>query len=961
MLAAAPGAYNATAFLPPTSLLLPLPHTSMLDAAEIPSVPNSLADASAVPAAPTGDLDYTAVIAEIPSPRDLDLTGAVEKVDAFCFESGAVADISLGTTVNSERIKDQMVAIKIFRRIHIDRNMLEATIRTYIDVTKELYEEAKGWSRLEHPNILAFLGISLDLGPSPALVTPFYRSGSIMGYLKDGSESPQERLVLVSGIAQGIAYLHAEGVVHGNLTTKKVLINNIGLPVICGYGLANVSGQLSKSAMISPSARFTAPEYFINESTQGQPSLRTMTGDVYSLSMVILEIMTGVRPFHELPSDTACGGFKAAVESPACFAARYEQSAARLQSLRRDVHSQTGSEEPDGSGTEAGPSTFDSSVDESDGEEEHPCLAEINSENLKGRLFRTDEFPYSAGGNSNIYRGQLIHKNGYKVQRETRIWSQLNHRNLLPFLGVWDEPIAAWPALISPFYKSGDLRQYLRNCPTVDKEKMILGVASGLEYLHRYDIVHGDLKVHNVLVDKHGTPCICDFGISKIINSKGFTTSSVGTAPYMAPELFLVWEEIVDETFPRASTNKSSDIYSFGLLVLEIVTTALRHRPTQPVLTAEAHGSLRPKRSDYDSGLVNSALWDVLDSCWEPDPSLRPTIGDVILRMPLDTSETRLMAQFSKIPALSHVAEVLCWIIQDCQKLAQNRLLLELLERYTDDPDMQIIVNGVKECLVTIHTTIKCWKKQIATRIQGILKQQEVTVAIKDCHSLLSHCSAEFQLNHHLEVHESTHFHSNTGKDHHQVLDFLAAIQNAQTIEREILAAQRTDLIQLMARMQTFLGDSITLGSGLHSGLSTNLHHLQLENNELLPDFHLRFGEVERIGQFPVSGSAFLDIYEGLYLQKERVAVKVIRAANSNETSLRRFLRECKIWKAIWEVDKGTHVLPFYGFSMEGGPFPYMITPWQSNGRALNYVKNNDNTIDYIALRPQDQGGHLGN
>jgi hypothetical protein len=45
---------------------------------------------------------------------------------------------------------------------------------------------------------------------------------------------------------------------------------------------------------------------------------------------------------------------------------------------------------------------------------QHPCLAEFNSQNIKGRLFKTDEYPIATGGNSNIYRGQL-HKNGFKV------------------------------------------------------------------------------------------------------------------------------------------------------------------------------------------------------------------------------------------------------------------------------------------------------------------------------------------------------------------------------------------------------------------------------------------------------------------------------------------------------------------------------------------------------------------
>jgi serine/threonine protein kinase len=107
----------------------------------------------------------------------------------------------------------------------------------------------------------------------------------------------------VSGIAQGLAYLHAEGVVHGNLTTvkplipyhvvpdlgqKKILIDEAGFPVISGYGLANlnVSGHSSKNT-ITPPARFTAPEYFLNDQV-----LKNTVGDVYSFAMVALEVVT---------------------------------------------------------------------------------------------------------------------------------------------------------------------------------------------------------------------------------------------------------------------------------------------------------------------------------------------------------------------------------------------------------------------------------------------------------------------------------------------------------------------------------------------------------------------------------------------------------------------------------------------------------------------------------------------
>ncbi|KAJ7214394.1 kinase-like domain-containing protein, partial [Mycena pura] len=230
-----------------------------------------------------------------------------------------------------------------------------------------------------------------------------------------------------------------------------------------------------------------------------------------------------------------------------------------------------------------------------------------------------------------------------RLKRETDVWSKLRHKNVLPFIGVCGD-IAPSPVLISPFYKFGHVGAYIRKFPATNRNAIVLGVASGLQFLHDNEIVHGDLKVQNVLIDKHGTPCICDFGISKIINSRGFTTGSVGTAPYMAPELLVVIDaERMDTTPP--STTKSSDVYSFSLLVLEvlcpspdfrgskifqILTSAPpKGRPTKPVVSAKVLEGLRPKRADYDVDVVTNEVWAVLDRSWEFDPQMRPSIAEL--------------------------------------------------------------------------------------------------------------------------------------------------------------------------------------------------------------------------------------------------------------------------------------------------------------------------------------------
>ncbi|KAJ7508902.1 kinase-like domain-containing protein [Mycena galericulata] len=274
------------------------------------------------------------------------------------------------------------------------------------------------------------------------------------------------------------------------------------------------------------------------------------------------------------------------------------------------------------------------------------------------RITQLDRFPLPAEGNSNIYRGNWVRSNASKVlvliktlrtsddesqleawgrrlRREAYVWSTLRHHNILPFFGLCDIGVGL-PALISPFCKFGNIRNYLKKYPGANKGYLVLGVACGLEFLHDNGIVHGDLKVANVLVDKRGEACICDFGISRIVGRQGFTTRSQGTTPYKAPEL------LAD---PKRSTTTQSDIYSFALLVLEILTAATlkgRINDVYSPVPADVLATLHPQRADYDVAKVPNAMWKVLDECWNIVPDLRPTMTDILNSPPFSTLRSTL-------------------------------------------------------------------------------------------------------------------------------------------------------------------------------------------------------------------------------------------------------------------------------------------------------------------------------
>ncbi|KAJ7740559.1 kinase-like domain-containing protein [Mycena metata] len=274
-------------------------------------------------------------------------------------------------------------------------------------------------------------------------------------------------------------------------------------------------------------------------------------------------------------------------------------------------------------------------------------------------------------GLDNVYKGTLFGPNGRKIpvaikmllsnrddgeqeytlkqlKREANIWAPLNHKHLVPFLGIYDD-ISRWPCLISPLYNYGHVGKFIRNNPAANREALVIpspsffrivSVASGLEYLHKKDIIHGDLKVANVIIDEDSVPRIADFGISKIVNRRGYTTWSMGTPSYMAPELFHIFTPPSAEIQVYPRTTKSSDVYSFNLLALEIlISKPPRGRPSRPFLTVEQLSGLRPQRMDYS--IVPDETWSILDRGWEPEPYDRPTISELRLQFPSTFDNTK--------------------------------------------------------------------------------------------------------------------------------------------------------------------------------------------------------------------------------------------------------------------------------------------------------------------------------
>ncbi|EJD03602.1 kinase-like protein [Fomitiporia mediterranea MF3/22] len=217
------------------------------------------------------------------------------------------------------------------------------------------------------------------------------------------------------------------------------------------------------------------------------------------------------------------------------------------------------------------------------------------------------------------------------LARELSVWSKLDHANILPLQGFIME--GSYPLVIAQWMENGTVREYLQRQPMCDIKSMVVGIAHGIGYLHKKNVVHSDLKADNVLVNHFGRTLICDFGLSRMLCASttigGAGTSSLsGTVRWMAREL------IVDSD---GRHTKESDVWAFGMTVFEMLT---RQRPypdckTDPnVIFAISKGELPPRPVEYhDWTPTNQDLWDICESCWVSPPEHRITAWRIIGRL----------------------------------------------------------------------------------------------------------------------------------------------------------------------------------------------------------------------------------------------------------------------------------------------------------------------------------------
>ncbi|KAL7614758.1 hypothetical protein Lser_V15G06583 [Lactuca serriola] len=489
--------------------------------------------------------------------------------------------------------------------------------------TQQMFSnEVEMMSKVNHENIIPFIGYC-DQSNEMIIVSEYASNGNLGDLLKDDKKRAcltwTQRLRICLGVARGLEYLHSglEGVVkviHRDIKSANILLDDKLEAKICDFAFSQLvhRNQTKVYDLLAGTRHYLDP---IHE----ESGIINTELDVYSFGVVMLEMLSGtlasdrrtfgdhdlprtlmhfVRHYHDKGVDILIDPLMIKNEIDFHSLNLFMKTVYRCTSLNLK-HRPT---------MKRIVNRIEASLDY----QNDRAASTIGTRSQKGYLIPLNniefnlEKPVGKGGFGTVYKGQIrasgqtvaikslhpeVHEVKMMFENELRLFSNIQHQNIIPFVGYCNE--GGRMILVSEYAINGSLDDVLSDekkrafLKWPQRLKICLGAAKGLDYLHsgleNKIIIHRDFKSGNILLDENIEAKICDFGMSKedLRNHTQIHTRVAGTNCYMDPIYH-----------GSRILRKESDVYSFGVVMFEILSGRLAaDRPysidgkSQPLIT----------------------------------------------------------------------------------------------------------------------------------------------------------------------------------------------------------------------------------------------------------------------------------------------------------------------------------------------------------------------------------------
>jgi serine/threonine protein kinase len=434
---------------------------------------------------------------------------------------GGIAEIFQARQVSLDRL----VAIKI-----ISPDMVGDT-----DIVRRFDRESVTIANLNHPNIVHIIDKGIADGRY-YFVMEYVDGKSFKEMINSPDYSQHDKLEIIIMALKGLDYAHKNGVIHRDVKPANILIDRHGNAMMADFGIAQIvkkpDYEQTHSDVIMGTLAYMSPEQRESSANVDQ------TTDIFSVGIMIYEILTGRRPV---------GRFKLPSEINPNLATRYDQIITKCLTENPKDRYQTAVELKDDilnliSGRVTG--------------EVIPKGGYPGADTFVGKCRFLDTIKETKYGSTvlveNAETSELyVIKRNEKSSaglKEARVLASLKHKNIINIFGAGGENKRM--AIMMEYAQGGSLAGRMAKPYQYEKAmEIITQVAEGLDFAHKNNIIHGDLRPSNILFSREEMVRLTDFGFPPHYNMMEKNW-------YMPPE---------------RRVGRQGDIYSLGVILHQMI------------------------------------------------------------------------------------------------------------------------------------------------------------------------------------------------------------------------------------------------------------------------------------------------------------------------------------------------------------------------------------------------------
>jgi eukaryotic-like serine/threonine-protein kinase len=415
--------------------------------------------------------------------------------------------------------------------------ILSAELVTDADIVRRFERESMVIARLNHPNIVHVIDKG-KAGGRYYFVMEFVDGTSLREVIDSPRINLATKLDMLVQVCKGLEYAHKNGVIHRDIKPTNILIDRNGNAKVADFGIAQMVGlpdsDMTSSDVIMGTLSYMSPEQKMSSTNVDQ------TTDIYALGVILYEILTGRKPMGHFKLPTEVNpeiprGFDTIVLK--CLAQepkdRFQTAVEMKDAILNEMNGRPvdrGTEDISLSGTEsiAGKCRYLDTVKET----KHSSTILVENR-ANRRLYIIKKYTKGEAG-----------------RKEAKLLSSLKHANIISIIGSGGDSRST--VVITEYAQGGSLADRLvRKYEWLDAMRIVMQIVTGLDFAHKNNIVHGNLRPSNVLFDAADKVKLTDFGMP--------VHYETGTKKnwYLPPE---------------HKASKQGDIYALGAITHQLLT-----------------------------------------------------------------------------------------------------------------------------------------------------------------------------------------------------------------------------------------------------------------------------------------------------------------------------------------------------------------------------------------------------